>query len=592
MAKQSLVWTVLPNGFTEDKKSLRVSLLLSPHLEPQGEPEILGTFPDFFAGSGDWTTTLAKTKFILHFGGSSVSIAGDDFTGKNRIDEHIGRPEAEVWRALFSDKTLVLGYEFNDPSQKLVLSYPATAMDDLVSNLYRRLAVLAQDQLPTVTQILADPVWGALVDTVAENDRRFTDQKNGLRDPKRQFDFFSDGGYKDTQSLARNLGLFELFHTPPSTPLVDSYNVPPNDPRSRAKWRGYKRTTLPKPDDFRDEIDFHKIVAAMGQYPTLLRKLGLVVDLVVDRDAWAYAPNTPFSAEVILPDDNLGMVTRTPDTSPRTRTRYDANHFQALPRPTSGPGDYRIVDGLLDLDPEQFNLIQADPDGAVLKVMNFARTLSHLQQSPDKAQDPISKQEREYGAPAIRNAGLMLVHNQRGAMLKNSMIRQKKYNDAAQLIQNGAAVPPPDLYAEDLVRGYRVDIWDGTTKIWRSLCLRAADYDLNAGQMLVNVLQEEGTVKLAATASPDPTSNPNLLWLHEAVLSWTGWSLCAPQPGKTIHHHRDADPKKDHIDEVADAEAKVPPGLKLRTEFKAVKGSLPRLRYGRNYWIRAVYNPG
>ena len=158
MAKQSLVWTVLPNGFTEDKKSLRVSLLLSPHLEPQGEPEILGTFPDFFAGGGDWTTTLAKTKFILHFGGSSVSIAGDDFTGKNRIDEHIGKPEAEVWRALFSDKTLVLGYEFNDPSQKLVLSYPATAMDDLVSNLYRRLAVLAQDQLPTVTQILADPV--------------------------------------------------------------------------------------------------------------------------------------------------------------------------------------------------------------------------------------------------------------------------------------------------------------------------------------------------------------------------------------------------------------------------------------------------
>jgi hypothetical protein len=55
MAKQSLVWTVLPNGFTEDKKSLRVSLLLSPHLEPQGEPEILGTFPDFFADGADWT---------------------------------------------------------------------------------------------------------------------------------------------------------------------------------------------------------------------------------------------------------------------------------------------------------------------------------------------------------------------------------------------------------------------------------------------------------------------------------------------------------------------------------------------------------
>lgn len=586
MAKQSLVWTVLPGGFTEDKKSLRVSLLLSPRLEPQGEPEALATFPDFFADSADWTTSLAKTKFILHFGGSSVSIAGDDFTGKNRLDDRLGKPESKVWRALFSAKTVVRDYQFNDPSQKLVLSYPAKAMDDLVSNLYRSLAVSAQDHLPTAAQILADPVWGVLVNAVAKNDRRFTDQKNGLRDPKSQFNFFADGGYKNTQDLERNLGLFELFHTPPSTPLVDSYNVLPGDPRSLARWRGYKRTSLPKPDDFRDEIDFHKIVAAMGQYPTLLRKLGLVIDLIVDRKAWSYSPNAPFSAEVILPD-NAGTVIRTQDTSPRTRTRYDANHFQALPRPNPAAGDYRIVDGLLDLDPKQFNLIQADPDGAVLKVMNFARTLFQLKQNPDKAQDPISKQEREYGAPVIRNAGLMLVHDQRGAMLKNSMNRQKKYNDAAQLIQNGAAVSPPELYIEDLVRGYRVDVWDGTTEIWRSLCLRAADYDLNAGQIVLNIPVEEGTIKLAATASSDPSSNPNLLWLHEAVLSWTGWSLCAPQPGRTIHHHRAANPKKDHIDQVVDAEVEVPPGLNLRTEFKAKKGSLPRLRYGRSYWIRA-----
>ncbi len=586
MAKQSLLWTTVPNGYTEDDKSLRVSLLLSPRLDPAGEPELLATFPDFFADTGDWTATLAKTNFILHFAGTSVPIAGDDFTSKNRVDDRLGKPDAPVWRALFSAKTLVRGYQFNDPSNKLVLSYPATTMDNLLRNLYSRLAASAQDQLPTASQILGDPAWGALVDAVAEIDRRFTDEKTGLRDPVSQFNFFADGGYKNSQGLTRDLGLFELFHTPPSTPLVDSYNVPPDDPRARARWRGYKRTTLPKPNDFRDEIDFHKIVAAMGQYPTLLRNLGLVIDLVIDRAAWAFAPNAPLFAEVVLPP-GTGNVTRTPDTSPRTRTRYDAQHFQPVPRPNPGQGDYRTVDGLLDLDPKQFNLIQADPDGAMLKVMNFARTLFPLKQTPDKALDPVSKQERALGAPAIRNAGLMLVHDQRGAMLQNSMTRQKKYHDAAELIQNGAAVPPPDLYAEDLVRGYRVDIWDGTTQVWHSLCLRAADYNLNGGQLVVNVAQEEGTVKLAATASPDPTSNPNLLWLHEAILSWTGWSLCAPQPGKTIHHHRDSDPDKDHLDQVGNAEAEVPPGLNLRSVFQVIKGSLPRLRYGRSYWIRA-----
>ena len=40
------------------------------------------------------------------------------------------------------------------------------------------------------------------------------------------------------------------------------------------------------PNDFQDVIDFHEIVTAMNQYPTLLRRLGLVVDLLVPRDAF------------------------------------------------------------------------------------------------------------------------------------------------------------------------------------------------------------------------------------------------------------------------------------------------------------------
>jgi hypothetical protein len=433
-----------------------------------------------------------------------------------------------------------------------------------------------------VSDILGNPAWDDLVSAVAENDRAFLDHERGMRDPQRQFSMFLDGGFKNLKGTSRDLALFQLFHTPPSTPKIDQYAVPPGDPKSYAKWLGYKQTVLPKPEDFEKEIDFHQIVAAMNQYPALLRRLGLVVDLLIAKGEFSASSNATLWAEVLLPPGVPG-VTRAPDVSSRTRAALDAERFVALPRPNPQPGDYRAVDGLLELDPKVFKLVQVDGDGAGLKVMNFARTLGRMKQKQEQRHDPVSKQEREAGAPALRNAGLMMVHIKRGEMLKKSFVRQKQFNAAAVLIQNGAnQQPPPELYAEDLARGYRIDIWDGKTKQWRSLCLRETDYDINNGQVAIHVPEEEGTVRLGATKSPDPASNPNLLWLHEALVSWTGWSLCVRAPGKTIHHEG-----ANHADPVGDARAEVPPGLRLQSTFRAPAGSLPRLRYGRRYWIRA-----
>jgi hypothetical protein len=148
------------------------------------------------------------------------------------------------------------------------------------------------------------------------------------------------------------------------------------------------------------------------------------------------------------------------------------------------------------------------------------------------------------------------------------------------VFQNQAGAKPPELWAEDVVRGYRIDIWDRKTGVWRSLCEREATYDLNDGAVIITP-SEEGTVRLGATKSPDPASNPNLVYLHEALVSWTGWSLAAAPPGRAIL-------PDDSVNKTsATTEAEVPPGLKLKSQFKAKPGSLPRLRYGRQYWIRA-----
>jgi hypothetical protein len=62
----------------------------------------------------------------------------------------------------------------------------------------------------------------------------------------------------------RDLALFELFHTPPSTPRIDRYAVPPGDPKAQAQWLA----TIKRPSERNgfpgDRLDFHDIVGAMS----------------------------------------------------------------------------------------------------------------------------------------------------------------------------------------------------------------------------------------------------------------------------------------------------------------------------------------
>jgi hypothetical protein len=580
MATQSILWTALPNGYSEDGQSLRISLLVSPRLTPDADQR-LASFPDFT----DWPATLTRSWFVLGFGGNPpVSVAGNDFVSAARIDDRLGLPDSSVWAALFPPDTLVQGYKYRDLAKYDVLSYPAADMETLVRNLYSQLAASAQDQLPTASTFLDNPDWAKLLTAVARNDERFIDRKfdretkrlTAVRDVRRQFAAFRERAFVN-RDLASDLARFQLFHTPPSTPRRDKYSVPAADAKSRAEWLGFEQAELPKPDDFQNKIDFHQIVAAMNQYPTLLRRLGLVIDIVIGRDAFAPLADAPLSVTVERPQSEPG-VPPSSDVSPRTRTILDAKQFRALTRKVQQQGDFRVLDGLLDLDPKVFSFVQMDVDGAGIKVTNFARSLLTIAGSPDRQleSDPVSKQKRELGAPALRNAGLVLVHNQRADMLKNTFGLQNKFNTDA------GSPSPPELSAEDLVRGYRVDIWDDESKQWHSLCQRTAHYDISSGAVIIDVPVEEGMVRLAATTSSDRASNPDIIWLHETLVAWAGWSLCAPPPGRTIGH----DPK-DHSDPVTDAEPEVPPGLRLQSRFNVLAGSLPRLRYGRRYWLRA-----
>lgn len=144
-----------------------------------------------------------------------------------------------------------------------------------------------------------------------------------------------------------------------------------------------------------EDVDFHRILSALGDYPWLLRRLGLVIDLEVDA---ASVPKSPIGSLRQLrvrprfssPSDEAAHYT------PVTKYILDDDitgplpfpAFLAAPKRAADPPDptsiLEIVGGLLNLrllrrpapaDDLQFDIITADVDGAMKKIVNAIKSI-------------------------------------------------------------------------------------------------------------------------------------------------------------------------------------------------------------------------
>jgi hypothetical protein len=577
-ARQSLVWTALPNGYAADGGSLRLSVLLSPRLDPRTHPQRLDSFPEWV----NWPRTLQQARFAVSCNGATVAISGSSTGPTNVLDNRLGLADSATWSALFTPALFVRPYAFNDLSDHSVISYDTSAVTEIVQGLYGGLAAQAGDDMPLVSDYFESRPWNTLMAAVAHLDA----PPSEIGAPAQPGSTIAS----TPPTSLTTLQAFKTFHTPLSAPLPLTARRRNDDPRISATWQEYNRATMPKLEDIAPQLDFHQIVSAMGSYPKLLRLLGLVVDILIDPKAFTQGNDVALSVAVSFPPGILA-TTRSADGAPVTRTLLSATAFEAVSDPGAA---YPLKGRLLDLDPARFNLLQTDVDGAGLKLMNFARTLLRREHAGATV-DPVTRQQDQAGAPSLRTAGLMLAQRQRSAWL-SSRFTANKLGNAALEQQMGAASAGSSsssssssggpaalaLHAEDLLRGYRFDVWDSTTSAWASLCRRTAQYAIGDAPVLVDATpEEESTLRLAATTSADPTSNANIVSLHEAMLTWNGWSLAAPPPGRDILPDGSVDKSQDQ------SEAEVPPGLKFTSRFQPVKGSLPRLRFGRKYWMRA-----
>ena len=402
------------------------------------------------------------------------------------------------------------------------------------------------------------------------------------------------------------------------------------------------KSRLPAANEWKNIIDFHQIVAALGSYPEVMRRVGLVLDFVVPDKG--LAPTGAVS--VVSP----GLP---PEKVVAPKTQYDKTKgFR-----TAAAGNPEIQDGLVKfglIDPvlkvPLYDVVPGDVEGAMAKVSNFTQQLL----------DPTGSagDDSEQALPALRSGGLGVAHAERDLWLDRLM-------DASQDMNKRLQIPPPAgqrrgsniyLSAENVIRGFRIDVRSRRAPNepwgpWRSLCDRQGLYYLGAGVPPVLQARDEGWVSLGITSGePTPVvirrgieegaeqgmmapvmpmseaeegAEPvtgevgergvgqlapsaavmqagvafqqavmpviKPLLIYESLFRWVGWGLNVQRPYRSMPDAElgpacglTPDPDKNNV-----VACPPIPGLNLMAAFVPVPGTLPRLRFGRQYQFRA-----
>jgi len=639
MAQQKIVWTVLPHGrVTEGRVAgrLRVSVVASARLTPQATTEqVLSAFPEW----QNWPQTLANVKLRLRIGAQLVDL------------QPVSKPDPALWARLFTPATPVAGFVFKDMSRVNLRSFPVRNVLGLMRKHYGTLAVQSASTHPTLlpwkdahpnlkgmltelgTRTHKTDYGHTSIETLLPGFDRFFDDENkeGVEKRLRALVFGTNSKYSapaaavgaDGEGNPQTGPSFPIRVLPPDwvdpsgggpdAPLMSQFTsaaeytlyqanrfyrrAPPTD--AQLAMRRPTLQNVPPPPKV-PEYDFHRIVASFADYPHLLRALGLVIDCVLP-------PDSPIDQKIAAAGQAQGVMglelvwggghNAIDDHCPRTSWRADKERFTARER----TGDHQR--GLLRLESADdrwgvkkkqtspFDVYQVDPDGAALKTVDFLLSAQNL---VGRSLKPGADGEITYSTgdrqpvAALRSGGLGVTRHGRAGVIAQSAASAALKD---QEIQSGsAAAKNVVLFAEDVLRGYRVDaqpLPGGVMQDWQSLCRRQGTYRFTGTSDTLNLPEDEGYVKGASTSSnADPAVDPDDHYLHESMFRWTGWSLVVPRPGRTMRARTDPDSgvqgevPEDVTDEAAN-------GNGLSVTFSVAKGSLPRLRFGTPYRLRA-----
>ncbi len=579
---QTVLFTVIPRGVVLNSSTLPVSVLVSPRLVGADR---LDAFPDLV----DWTQKLT--------GGIRMVFDCDGRTATVPVDTSKLRPD--LWRALFGPDTFVRSRAFDDYSSHGVVSFSVRESLSALKAVYQEAGiVLAMPDPPDETDpdeqepgesgrfpgITNRQRLGAILNgldvhwnpDIAKRWRAIARHRSTNANGERALN-----GPLDREGLitaARNPASFQNVAGP-----FSAYHHMPTPTEAQAG------PVAIDPDAF----DFHQALSALDAHPALQRALGIVFDL--DLPIELFPPSaSAATANIAVRSTSIGW--QIPPGSHRLQTAClhiragNLTMFSVASRTqTKNVGPLQVF-GLLNLDPARFGLAQVDVDGAMHKVIATAEIYNNPDPGrsvkpadPDPAPHP-DVYDPEATLPSMRSSGLQLYIDGRGATTVDAITQSKAFNQA---LESGGAQPRP-FYAEDLVRGFRLDIWDSRTNDWHSLHRRSGQYAIGDAAVPFATEDEEGFFQFAST-QPAPGANADRdLYVHEVVARWAGWSLSVPFPGKALSRYGDpadaippdGDDPRFRTDEAVTA-------FKVAATYKVVPGTLPRLRFGSRYRIRA-----
>jgi hypothetical protein len=522
--KQTITWTALPHGLTgrgADTR-LKLSVFVSPRLQTD-EGSTLALFPDFLK----WPATALAFSVQL---GSAPPVTAQRVGPPPRLD---------LWQLIFGAASPLKPFVFKDYSTRALRSYPIRYLATFFEQQYVKYATTSPTEHPLVSELALSGSFGQLG--------------------------FYPRGAGDGPSEADLVKALE-------TVLSEKHTIPPTASPSVAKsalqlkrfhqQRNNKRMSEPAQPEF----DCHEVFSALGQFPAILRLLGLIHDLELPLPAAA----PPASQISVLPSwapllPQSPPLAATLNVSPETRYLLDPGNSVFMAAPRQSEPD--IADGLLAVNDGSYDAVQFDVDGATIKSLNFAGSLLRALSPEHKSDDTAERQP----IPSLRSAGIALTRLGRATKQHQRFAIALARNGT--LAQNQKTV----LDAEDVTRGWRVDVQDTADQVWRSLHRRKGTYKFLAPDtdLVLPAIEDEGWTTTSMTSASDPQS-PNDLYLSESIARWDGWSLSVRRPGGAIGAKG----------EQSTPTAAGQPPFNFEAGFEQVVGSLPRLRYGRQYRLR------
>jgi len=563
---QRIIWTALPNGFTGN--TLKLSVFVSPRLYNDTDTQ-LSAFPDF----ADWPQHLSSVSF-------SVELKGGQKLKAKVVSE---TPDNALWTTIFKPTTFVRAYKAPQTHKRIIRTYPVSDVMGFLKGLYTNIGDQSPTTLPKINLQTASVQPYSLPDLFNKlgglKEERARLEKNLdfalARNPVKAFD------PKDTHGLSREQFAFlqvDMFYDRKRNKDLQDEQLHQKPVPKR----------LPKP-----KLDFHQMVGALGDYPGVERKVGLVIDLEVEATAASLASALAAHSIRVRPEWTAPASSFNNDFAPWTKLL--AGKFVAEPKPDSdlSNGMVKLANVNARFGPNNqanFDLVQLDVDGGSMKTLDFAGNMRRWLSKPRAYTAPD-----DGGLPAFRTSGLALVKRARAFKLGSALQDLGPNNQAVENSPAGIDMNLPVLlYADDLVRGYRVDIFDKTapSAVWRSLCKRIGNYVFpNSAQAALQIV-DEGYVKGASATSTVGGASDSDLYLHETMFQWEGWSLSATRPGKTIvadNYDSNGNPlphQNEKVEAVQNSSAGIE-GVNIETQFAAQPGSLPRLRFGHTYRLRA-----